>query len=85
LVPSSGFTELFLRGKENLSISVEYLVLQNPWRALSDPQQLAVARERLRAVEYDLPPDDSTPIVKDQPLPEEIPAGLQLFEGSVRS
>ena len=84
--PSSGFTELFLRGKENLKISVEYLVLQNPWKMLFDQQQLSVARERLQAVECDLPPDDLTPIVivKDQPLPEEVPAGLQLFEGAVR-
>ena len=57
--PSSGFTELLLRGKENLKISVEYLVLQNPWRVLFDPQQLAEARRRLQAVECDLPPEDA--------------------------
>ena len=32
--PSAGFTELFLRGRENLKLSVEYLVLLEPWRPL---------------------------------------------------
>lgn len=31
--PSEGFTELFLRGKR-LDLSVEYLVLKDPWRKL---------------------------------------------------
>ena len=52
--PSEGFTELFLRGRENLRISVEYLVLQNPWRALFEPEQLAVARKRL--LDHQCPP-----------------------------
>lgn len=56
--PSSGFTELYLRGKENLKISVEYLVLQKPWRNLFRSDQLAVARKRLQDVECDPPPED---------------------------
>jgi HNH endonuclease len=56
--PSSGFTELFQRGRENLKLSVEYLVLQHPWRSLFTPEQLNVARKRLRDVECELPPDD---------------------------
>jgi len=56
--PSEGFTELFLRGKENLRISVEYVVLQNPWRELFSDEQLEVARNRLREHRCDLPPDD---------------------------
>jgi hypothetical protein len=82
--PSSGFTELYLRGKENLKISVEYLVLQNKWRELFNPQQRAIARKRLQDVGCDPPPEDLVPVAKDQPLPEEIPVGLQLFEGAVR-
>jgi hypothetical protein len=53
--PSDGFTELFLRGKECLKISVEYVVLQNPWRELFTDEQLTIARKRLIAVECDLP------------------------------
>lgn len=56
--PSSGFTELYLRGKENLKISVEYHVLQNPWRELFTEDQRAVARKRLREVECSPPPED---------------------------
>jgi hypothetical protein len=82
--PSSGFTELFLRGKENLKISVEYLVLRNPWHSLFDSQQLAVARKRLQDVGCDPPPAEPMAVVADQPLPEELPSGLQLFEGAVR-
>jgi len=57
--PSNGFTELFLRGKENLRLSVEYLVLQNPWRSLFTEKQLAVARKRLLAVSCPPPPEDT--------------------------
>lgn len=56
--PSEGFTELFLRGKDNLKISVEYVVLQNPWRELFTDEQLEVARKRLRDYKCDPPPDD---------------------------
>ena len=45
--PSAGFTELFLRGREQLKLSVEYLVLQDPWRTLFSAEQLAVAHKRL--------------------------------------
>ena len=57
--PSSGFTELYLRGKENLKLSVEYLVLRSPWRTLFTPEQRAIARRRLLDVECELPPVDS--------------------------
>lgn len=58
--PSAGFTELFLRGKENLRLSVEYLVLREPWRNLFTAEQLAIARKRLTEVQCPLPPEDST-------------------------
>ncbi len=48
--PSSGFGELFSRGRENLRLSVEYLVLSDPWHALFTPEQLATARHRLLEV-----------------------------------
>jgi hypothetical protein len=57
--PSAGFTELYLRGKENLQISVEYLVLQVPWRELFSKEQLAVARKRLVQAECLPPTEDS--------------------------
>ncbi|MEZ7524408.1 hypothetical protein [Burkholderia vietnamiensis] len=56
--PSEGFTELFLRGRENLRLSVEYLVLQKPWRDLFTTEQLAVARKRLMEVQCPVPADD---------------------------
>lgn len=56
--PSDGFTELFLRGRENLRLSVEYLVLQKAWRDLFTTEQLSVARKRLIEVECPPPADD---------------------------
>ena len=56
---SSGFTELFLRGPENLRLSVEYLVLQTRWREFFTDEQLAIARERLLAVGCPLPEEDA--------------------------
>lgn len=56
--PPSGFAELYLRGKENLKISVEYLVLQDPWRALFREDQRAVARKRLKDVGCTPPSED---------------------------
>jgi hypothetical protein len=53
--PSDGFTELFLRGREHLKLSVEYLVLQEPWRPLFSDDQLAVARRRLHDMGVELP------------------------------
>ncbi|MGL5841815.1 MAG: hypothetical protein ACRCYK_08450 [Aeromonas hydrophila] len=53
--PSTGFTELFLRGKENLKLSVEYLVLQEPWQSLFTDDQLEIASKRLLQVEV-IPP-----------------------------
>ena len=52
--PSKGFTDLWLRGPDALRLSVEYLVLQKPWRELFLPTQLEVARKRL--VEYGCEP-----------------------------
>ena len=57
--PSQGFTELYLRGKENLRLSVEYLVLREPWRVLFSEKQLAIARKRLKEVQCPLPPEDA--------------------------
>ncbi len=56
--PSTGFTELFLRGKDSLKLSVEYLVLMNPWNELFTEQQLEIARKRLIQVECPLPNTD---------------------------
>lgn len=82
--PSSGFTELFLRGKENLKLSVEYLVLQDPWRSLFSPEQLEVARHRLREVDCELPPEDSAKVQADWSFPEELSEGQQFIEGAGR-
>ena len=60
--PSAGFAELHLRGSEHLTFSVEYLVLQSPWRALFDEEQRAVARRRLLQAGGVLPPDEKTDI-----------------------
>ncbi len=57
--PSDGFTELFLRGRENMKLSLEYVVLQNPWRQLFEEDQLEVARKRLREYGCELPPEDA--------------------------
>jgi len=59
--PSAGFTELFLRGKQNLKLSVEYLVLREPWRTLFTEEQLAIARKRLGEVDCPTPPEDRSP------------------------
>ena len=58
--PSQGFTELYLRGKENLRLSVEYLLLKEPWRALFTEKQHATARKRLKEVQCPPPPEDSS-------------------------
>src|SRR5437868_2044825 len=58
---STGFTQLYMRGKEALKLSVEYLVLQHPWKALCHPDQLAIARQRLVDVGCDLPLDEASP------------------------
>ena len=57
--PSEGFTEHFLRGRDKLKISAEYLVLKNPWRELFTDDQRAVARKRLHDYECDPPPEDA--------------------------
>jgi len=57
--PSSGFTDLYLRGPNCLRLSVEYLVLKNPWRSLFTDEQLAVARKRLKEARCAPPVEDS--------------------------
>src|SRR5580698_9338054 len=57
--PSDGFGTLLLRGKDALKLSVEYLVLKEPWRELFEPEQLAVARKRLLDVECEPPAEDA--------------------------
>lgn len=52
---SDGFTELFLRGRDKLKLSVEYLVLKPEWRSLFTDEQLAIARKRLSDVGCPLP------------------------------
>lgn len=56
---SYGFGELALRGREALKLSVEYLILQDPWRSLFTPAQLQIARGRLNEVECPCPPEDA--------------------------
>lgn len=51
----AGSTELFLRGRENLKLGVEYLVLQEPWSQPFGDEQFAVARKRLREVTVEPP------------------------------
>lgn len=81
--PSDGFTELFLRGRENLIISVEYLVLSNPWRQLFTNDQLEIARKRLRDVHCPLPPEDTALPVP--PLAEELDPNIKYTEGSTKT
>ena len=52
---SNGFTELFLRGRANLKLSVEYLVLKPEWRGMFTEEQLNTARKRLADEECPLP------------------------------
>lgn len=51
---STGFTELFMRG-ERLDLTVEYLVLQDPWNQLFEEDHLAEARRRLQGLDFPLP------------------------------
>lgn len=60
--PSTVFAELCLRGSEHLTYSVEYLVLQSPWRVLFTDEQRATARGRLLQAGGVLPPDDGAGI-----------------------
>ena len=74
---SYGFAELLLRGPEHLKLSVEYVVLQHPWRALFDDEQLTVARQRLQQVGCALPPENDEPAggQTDSGLPDATSAG----------
>ena len=49
--PSSGFTKLWEEGR--LDLSVEALVLREPWSALFTDVELAEARRRLEDLGYD--------------------------------
>lgn len=66
--PSAGFTELFLRGREHLKLSVEYLVLQDPWRDLFSEEQLAIAHKRLVDVGVSPPEPSANNSFKPKPL-----------------
>ena len=55
---SSGFSELYLRGPECLKLSLEYVILMKPWRELFTPEQLEIARTRLKEVGCERPPED---------------------------
>jgi hypothetical protein len=48
--PASGFTELFLCGR--LDLSLEALILKAPWNQLFSQAELAEARRRLSEVNY---------------------------------
>jgi len=52
----SGFTELLLKGR--LDLSVEAIVLKPEWRPNFSPQELDTARRRLAEVRYQAPWDD---------------------------
>ena len=58
---SAGFSELYIRGPECLKLSLEYIVLMNPWRELFTPEQLDIARTRLKEVGCERPPEDNEP------------------------
>ena len=48
--PSSGFTRLW--EEHRLDLSVEAVVLQEPWRSLFTDEELAKARRRLEDLDY---------------------------------
>lgn len=57
---AEGFTTLYLHsmehsGLDTMKLCVEYLVLQQEWRDLFTPEQLAIARKRLQEVSCPLP------------------------------
>lgn len=82
--PSSGFTELFLRGRENLKLSLEYVVLQSPWRTLFTADQLAIARRRLLDVGCELPVDNTLPEQPPYASPDEVLSNEKHVEGASR-
>ena len=92
--PSDGFNDLYLHGKECMKLSVEYVALSEPWRQLFTAAQLAVAKKRLLDVDCELPPEalqsgkeaftETDGNLVEQPLPEELPAGVGFAEGAVR-
>jgi len=53
---ASGFTELLLKGR--LDLSVEAIVLKPEWRTCFSPQELDTARRRLAEARYQAPWDD---------------------------
>ena len=48
--PSSGFTTLWEKGR--LDLTVEAIVLGDPWSTLFTPDELTIARRRLRQLGY---------------------------------
>jgi hypothetical protein len=50
---SDGYTELWRRGR--LDLTLEALVLQPKWRFLFSPEELQIARRRLREFDYEVP------------------------------
>ena len=48
--PASGFTELYLC--DHLELSMEALILKDPWNQLFSEAELDLARKRLADVEY---------------------------------
>lgn len=57
--PAEGFTKLVETGDpKNLKLSLEYLVLRNPWRTYFTKEQRGKARRRLSDVRGELPPED---------------------------
>ncbi|HSR65563.1 MAG TPA: hypothetical protein VLM17_08190 [Xanthomonadaceae bacterium] len=53
--PSTGFAELRMRGVDALQLSVEYLVLQEPWCQLFSEEQRATAHARLAQADAEAP------------------------------
>ncbi|ELU9052079.1 hypothetical protein ACX02_23900 [Vibrio parahaemolyticus] len=53
--PSTGFAELFLRGREALKLSVEYVILQERWHPLFSEEQRTIAKKRLESVGVEPP------------------------------
>jgi len=56
---SRGFSRLWERDPNLLKLSMEYLVLQDPWRALFTADQLQKARQRLQDYRCPLPSEDA--------------------------
>ena len=93
--PSDGFADLRVHSKEALKLSVEYVVLKNPWHQLFEPEQLAIARRRLQEVQCELPPEHlatqsekrkrtGNPFLPVSVVLWPVNSGLGTFSGEVR-